>query len=174
MKRKITELGILVLSLSLIGVGLVQAAETDTANVTLSAEIVSTATLTLSTTTITFVGHESPPTAMAASENGATVRATFRTASTAPATLKVLASGDLVNTVTATDKIPITALKSRATGASFFLAGPITWSSTDDGAEVGTGQSGDYTGAFTWALDNSWNYPTGTFTATAVYTLTSP
>lgn len=173
-KMKIKTVLLAILSLILCGSGVALGAS-DTANVTLSATIVSTASLTLSTTTITFESAELPPTAMQATENGATVTATFRTASTAPGVLTVLAADDLINTVTATDIIPITTVKSTATNAvgSFFLAGPVTWSKAS-GVTVGTGQSGDYSGTFSWAMDNSWNYATGTYTTTAVYTLTSP
>jgi len=174
MKREIALLAIVVLTLSLLGIAGLAEAAADHADLTLSATITSSATLTLSNTTITFNGGELPPTAMAAAENmSSTVNATFRTASTAPALLKVLATGDLVNTITSTDKIPITALKQTATGDAFFLAGPITWSKTA-GVTVGSGQSGSWNGVFNWTLDNLWSYPTGTYTTSATYTLTAP
>ncbi len=170
MKIKVAFLVILAIMLG--GAGIASAV-TSTAGVTVTAEIVPTATLTLSNTTITFSGHESPPTPMAASENGSTVQATFRTATATPGTLVVQANGDLTNA--ASDTIPISALKSTATNTlgSFFAAGPITWSSSS-AVQVGTGPSGDYTGTFSWALDNSWTYATGTYSATATYTLTAP
>lgn len=171
MKREIVVLAIVVFGMCLMGAGQAEAAS-DTANVTLSATISSSATLTLSNTTVTFNQGELPPNAMQAAENGtATVNATFRTASTAPATLKVKATGDLVDTNL--DTILITALKSSATGDSFFLSGPITWSKSA-GVTVGSGQSGSYNGAFTWTLDNSWSYATGTYTSSATYTLSAP
>jgi hypothetical protein len=171
MKREFVVLAIVVLSFSLMGAGQAGAV-TSTANVTLSATISSSASLTLSNTTVTFNGGELPPSAMAAAENGtATVNATFRTASTAPATLKVQASGDLVDGNL--DTISITNVKSSATGDSFFLSGPITWSKSA-GVTVGSGQSGNYNGAFTWTLDNSWSYATGTYTSSATYTLSAP
>jgi hypothetical protein len=168
MKIKIAFWAILALSLAGSEVAL---AATSSAYVNLSATINSSASLTLSNTTVTFAGGELPPTAMAASENGAAVNATFRTASTAPATLKVQATGDLVDGNG--DIIPISAVKSTALGDTFFLPGPVTWSKSA-GVTVGSGQSGNYNGTFYWTLDNSWNYATGTYTATATYTLTAP
>ncbi|MFZ0929255.1 MAG: hypothetical protein WAN11_11680 [Syntrophobacteraceae bacterium] len=173
MKRKIALLAILAITLTFMGAGFAEAV-TSTAPVTLSATIASSATLTLNKTTVTFAGGELPPTAMAATENGAIVTATFRTATLTPGTLTVLAAGDLVDG--AGDIIPITAVKSTGVntdGQTFFLAGPVTWSKTA-GVTVGTGPSGTYAGTFSWALDNSWSYATGTYGATALYTLTAP
>jgi hypothetical protein len=172
MNRKLALLAILALTLTFMGAGLAQAV-TSTAPVTISATVSSSATLTLANTTITFA-NQTPPTAMVAAENGAAVTATFRTASTAPGTLQVVAAGDLTDANT--DVIPITNLTSTATNGTgnFFLPGPITWSKTGQGATVGTGVSGTYAGTFSWSLVNSWAYPTGTYTTTATYTLTAP
>jgi hypothetical protein len=172
MNRKLALLAILALTLTFMGAGLAQAV-TSTAPVTISATVSSSATLTLANTTITFA-NQTPPAAMIATENGSAVTATFRTASTAPGTLTVVASGDLQDGNG--DIIAITNLTSTATNGvgSFFSAGPVTWSKTGAGATVGTGPSGTYSGTFSWALVNSWAYPTGTYTSSATYTLTAP
>ena len=171
MKSKIFLLAILALTLTFMGAGFAEAV-TSQATVTLGATVSSYAALTLATGTVTFP-NGTPPTAIDASENGAIVTANFRTASTAPATLMVL-STDLTDANL--DVIPVTAISSTATNTSggFFLAGPVTWSKTGNGAQVGTGQSGSYAGTFSWSLVNLWTYATGSYSGSAVYTLTAP
>jgi hypothetical protein len=175
MKSKIAISGILVLILGFVGIGLVEAA-TDTASVTLSAQVTSMATLTLSTSTISFVNADPTSTpSIQATEQDIAVTASVRTASSpvGTATLKVLAADDLKS---GSDVIPITAVTSTAANisGSFFAAGPVTWSKTSPGATVGSGNSGYFTGTFNWFLANSWTYPTGSYSATAIYTLTAP
>ena len=171
MKRKIALLAIVALTLTFMGAGFAEAGTT--ANVSISATVSSSATLTLANTTITFA-NQTPSTAMTATENGSAVTATFRTASTAPGTLTVVAAGDLTDANS--DIIAITNLTSTATNGTgtFFSAGPVTWSKTGAGATVGTGPSGTYAGTFSWQLANSWAYATGAYATTAIYTLTAP
>ena len=104
----------------------------------------------------------------AVTRNRTSVSANVRSGSTSPATLTVVASDESGAGLS----VPVKATVSNSSG-NFFPAGPVTWSKTV-GVTVGTGPSGDYAGTFSWALDNSWNYATGTYTATALYTLTSP
>jgi len=172
MKRKIALLAILVAALTFIGAGFAEAV-TSTANVTITATVSSYASLTLANTTITFP-NQTPPTIMTANENGSSVSANFRTASTAPGTLTVVAANDLTDGNN--DTISITNLTSTATNltGNFFSAGPVTWSKLGGGATVGSGPSGTYSGTFSWSLANSWSYATGTYTTTAIYTLTAP
>jgi len=163
-----------ILALILIGGGAAWGASA-TKNVTLSATVSSTAKLTLANTTITFPDAD-PDTvsSIPASENGAAVTAKVKTGSATSATLKVLAADDLKSGPS--DVIPITNVTSTATNSSgsFFEAGPVPWSKSSPGATVGQGNSGSFAGTFNWFLANSWDYPTGNYTATATYTLTAP
>lgn len=172
MKRKIALLAILALTLTFMGAGFAEAV-TSQATVTLGATVSSSASLSLANTTVTFP-NVTPPGVINAAENGAIVTATFRTATSTPGTLMVL-STDLTD-APASDVIPVTAISSTATNTSggFFTAGPVTWSKTGNGAQVGTGPSGSYAGTFSWSLANSWTYATGVYTGSAVYTLTAP
>jgi hypothetical protein len=157
----------------LIGAGAAWGASA-TKDVTISATVASTAKLTLNTSTITFPDADPDvTTSIPANENGAVVTAKVKTGSSTSATLNVLAADDLKS---GSDAIPITNITSSATNTSgsFFSAGPITWSKTTPGVTVGQGNSGSYTGTFSWFLANSWTYATGNYTAQAQYTLTAP
>jgi hypothetical protein len=63
-------------------------------------------------------------------------------------------------------------LKWTGTGAGF-AAGPTTMTNVNQSAASWTG-SGNHSGTQSFALDNSWSYATGSYTATITYTLTSP
>jgi len=171
MKVKIVLL--LILALTLFGASASYGAQA-TADVKLGATVSSSAILTLSTTSITFPDAD-PDTvkSIPAQENGAIVTAKVKTGSATPATLKVLAADDLKS---GTDTIPITSVTSSATNTSgtFFSAGPVAWSKSSPGALVGQGKSGSYSGTFSWFLANDWNYATGSYTASATYTLLAP
>jgi hypothetical protein len=164
---------LIMLALTLVGTGAAWGASA-TANVTLSATVNSSAKLSLATNTITFPDAD-PDTVLSipANENGSVVTAKVKTGSATTATLNVLASTDLKS---GSDTIPITNITSKATNTTgtFFSAGPVTWSTTSPGALVGQGKSGSYTGTISWFLANSWDYATGSYTATATYTLTAP
>lgn len=163
------------LALILIGAGAAWGANS-TANVTLSATVASTAKLTLATTSITFPDADPDTvTNIPANEKNIVVTAKVKTPSSAnSATLKVLAADDLKSGPT--DVISITNVTSTATNTtgSFFTPGPVIWSKTGEGATVGQGNSGSYAATFNWFLANSWTYPVGSYTATAIYTLTAP
>jgi hypothetical protein len=163
-----------ILALLLIGAGAAWGANS-TANVNLSATVSSTAKLTLDTTTITFPDKDPDVVAsIPANENGAIVTAKVKTGSSAnSATLKVVAATDLKS---GSDTIPITNVTSTATNTtgSFFTASPGAWTTTAPGLTVGQGNSGSYSGSFSWFLANSWTYPIGSYAATATYTLTAP
>ena len=164
---------LLMLALTLVGAGAAWGASA-TKDVTIAATVSSAAKLTLATNTVTFPDAD-PDTvsSISANENGAVVTAKVKTGSSTSATLKVLAADDLKS---GSDIIPITNITSSATNTSgsFFSAGPITWSKSSPGATVGVGNSGSFAGTFSWFLANSWNYPTGNYTANATYTLTAP
>ena len=170
---KIKSIVLMILALTLVGAGASWGAQA-TANVTLGATVSSSAILTLSATSISFPDAD-PDTvkSIPANENGAIVTAKVKTGSATTASLKILAADDLKS---GTDTIPITNVTSTATNTSgsFFSAGPVAWSKTAPGATVGTGKSGSYAGTFSWFLANNWNYATGSYTASATYTLLAP
>jgi hypothetical protein len=170
---KCKSLMLMILVLILVSAGAAWGAQS-TANVNLSATVSSTAKLTLATTTVTFPDADPDSVSnIPANENGAVVTAKVKTGSATAATLKVLAADDLKSS---SDTIAITNVTSTATNTlgSFFTAGPVTWSKTSPGATVGQGNSGSYAGTFSWFLANSWDYPTGAYTASATYTLMAP
>jgi hypothetical protein len=170
---KVKSILLMVLALSLVGVGAAWGAQA-TADVKVAATVSSSARLTLATSTITFPDAD-PDTvkSIPANENGALVTAKVKTGSSTPATLKILAADDLKS---GKDTIPITNVTSTATNTSgsFFSSGPVAWSKTSPGATVGQGKSGSYAGTFSWFLVNDWNYATGSYTTNATYTLLVP
>jgi len=170
---KVKTILLLILALTLVSVGAAWGANA-TKDVTVAATVSSSAKLTLATSSVTFPDADPDEVkSIAAKENGAVVTAKVKTGSSTSATLKVLAADDLQS---GKDTIAITNVTSTAknTSGSFFSTGPITWSKTAPGATVGQGNSGSFTGTFSWFLANSWDYPTGNYTANATYTLTAP
>ena len=125
------------------------------------------AKLTINSTTITFpdANPDSVPN-IAALENPVSVTSSARSNFTVD--LTVLVSGDLTS---GSDTIPIT---------------NITWTRTGTGYRIGTMNrttpqlagrwtgSGNRNGTFSYFLVNSWSYAKGSYTATAIYTLTAP
>lgn len=170
---KLKTIILMIAALTLVGAGAAWGAQA-TADVKVAATVSSSAKLTLAASTITFPDADPDTTkSIPANENGAIVTAKVKTGSSTTATLKVLAADDLKS---GTDTIPIANVTSSATNSSgtFFSAGPITWSKTSPGVTVGQGGSGSYSGTFSWFLANSWNFPTGSYTANATYTLLAP
>jgi hypothetical protein len=86
-----------------------------------------------------------------------------------------VASGPLSDGTPA-DNIPISNVTSTYSGAPGFFTGGSIQMAASPGVTVGSGGSGSYTGAFTWALANSWSYQTynGSYTAAITYTLLAP
>ena len=170
---KLKTILLMIVALTLVGAGAAWGVQA-TADVKMAATVSSSAKLTLAASTITFPDADPDTTkSIPANENGAIVTAKVKTGSSTTATLKVLAADDLKS---GTDTIAITNVTSSATNSSgsFFSAGPITWSKTSPGVTVGQGESGSYSGTFSWFLANSWNYATGSYTANATYTLLAP
>lgn len=174
MKSKIVLLAILAVALT--GTGVAFGAST-TGTVNLTAEVTSIAELTLGASVIDFPATNPSTTSIPGSAT-TSVSANVRTGSGSTATLLALAGGDLVDGTL--DTIPIanvTSTYAASTGSGFFISGtPVPMSKTSPGATIATGTnaSGSYTGTFTWALANSWNYANGNYTATITYTLTAP
>jgi hypothetical protein len=139
----------------------------DIANLTINAQVDAVAILTLGETIINFPAT-TPPTQFVATENPVSVRCQVLIDLT-EATLTVICDGPLTS---ATSTIAIANVTWTATGAGYNAAG--TMSSGSAQAAGSWAISGDYVGAFSFFLANSWLYHTGSYTAIATYTLTAP
>jgi|APFre7841882654_1041346.scaffolds.fasta_scaffold10918_4 hypothetical protein len=162
------------LVLVVIGLGLVlmagsSFAATATQGLTINATVANTAKLSLGAATIAFpdADPDTTPTipSVPASVN---VTASAKTTTSGAVTLTVKTGGDLTS---GSDTIAIGNVKWTASGAGF-VAGTMD-KTTGQSAGSWSG-SGSRSGTFTYNLTNSWNYPTGSYAATATYTLTSP
>ena len=144
-------------------------AVTNTANVTVSATVAATAKLTLSSATVSFVNADPDTTpSITATEGAITVTAKGKTSAGGVITLTVLAANDLKS---GSDTIAISNVTWTVSGAGF-VAG--TMNKTTAQSVASWTNSGNRTGTQTYALANSWTYPTGGYSASATYTLTAP
>jgi hypothetical protein len=162
------------LALSLLAAGAAWAA-TDTNTLTINCTVTNQATLTIGggkTATINFPDSD-PDTLPSIPSNPASlaVVAKAKTGSASVVTLKVLANGDLTSTVPTAETIPIGNVTWTATGTGFSPGTMNKGTAQTCGSWTG---SGKYTGSYNYFLANNWNYPVGTFTQTAIYTLTAP
>ncbi len=171
--KKLSLFGISVLGLLLM-TGSAFAAS-DSKGLTATATVSSTAKLDLGgATTLTFPNAD-PDTSstIAATEGAINVTAKAKTGSASSVTLEIRSSGASAGDfVSGSDSIAISNLKWTGTGLGF-VAGPTTMTNTNQTAASWTG-SGSRSGTQSFALDNSWSYATGSYTATITYTLTSP
>jgi len=140
----------------------------DTKSVSVSAIVNAKAKLTLGSLTATF-GDADPDVTPLLTAPAITVDVRARTAAAGTVTLTVLAGGDLVNA--ATDTIAISALTWTASGTGF-AAGTMD-STTAQSLGSWTG-GGTQSGTQSYRLVNSWDYKTGTYTASITYTLSAP
>ena len=161
MKKILT--AVLVFSLLAAGVALAAA---DTKTLTINFNPVARATLTLSQSSITFV--DASPDSGPITAGPVNVTSSVRTGTASKPTLTVLCT-DLKS---GTDTIPINNVSWTASGDAGYQAGTMN-ATTAQTAGNWTG-SGSRQGAFTYNLVNSWGCMTGTYTATATYTLTAP
>ncbi len=142
---------------------------TTTSNLTVNTNIAARASLNLGIGTINF--PDADPTtvpSIGATENAVSVTARVRTGSASVATLQVLAASDLTS---GSNTIAINNVTWTATGPGF-VAGTMN-STTPQTAGSWTGP-GEQIGTFSYFLANSWNYATGSYSATVTYTLTAP
>ena len=144
-------------------------AATATSNVTVSATVSATAKLSLSTSTQSFPNSDPDTTpSIAATEGAITITAKGKTSTGSNITLTVVSGGDLTS---GSDTIAISNITWTVSGAGF-VAGTMNKTTAQS---VGSwANSGSRTGTQTYALANSWSYPTGSYSATATYTLTAP
>lgn len=143
-------------------------AATDSQNLTINATVNAKAKLTLTPSTINFPDTD-PDTTPIPADNTVGVTAKVRTGSASTATLTVLANGDLTS---GSDTIPISKVHWTGSGSGFVTSGTLD-KTTSQAVASWTG-SGVYTGTLYFTMDNSWDYPTGTYSATATYLLTAP
>ena len=144
-------------------------AETVSRTATATVTIGGLAKLTLSTTALAFADAD-PDTvpAIPATSGPITITARARTTIGSPVTLVVQAGSDLRSGL---DTIPATQLRWTAAGSGF-VGGTMSYTAAQPVASwIG---SGAWTGTQSYTLVNSWNYPTGTYSATLTYTLTAP
>jgi hypothetical protein len=165
--KKLSLVGIVVLGLFLVTGNVFAASTTGTLNI--GATVSSTAKLALGAASISFANADPDTTSsITASPDPVTVTAKAKTTTAGNVTLTVVTGGDLTS---GSDTIAITNVTWTAGGAGF-VAGTMD-KTTPQSAGSWTG-SGNRSGTFSYALANSWAYATGSYTATATYTLSCP
>jgi hypothetical protein len=164
---KITRIAALLLVLTFLLAGSAWPA-TDSKPLTINATVAARATLTLGVPAINFPDADpGTVTDIPANENPVSVTASVRTGASSHPTLTVKTGGNLIS---GSDSIPITQVTWTATGS--FVGG--TMNTTDTTASATWTGSGTRNGSFSYFLKNSWDYATGSYAATATYTLTAP
>lgn len=161
----------LLLGIALAAVALVQplGAATSSSNLTVSATISATASLTVGNAAINFPDANPDTTpSISATENPVSVVAKGKTSSGGTITLTLLAAGDLSG------------------GGNTIGIDNVTWTAAGSGYAAGTmnktaaqtvgswTNSGNRSGSLSFALANSWSYATGSYAASATFTLTAP
>lgn len=145
------------------------AAISTTSNLTVNATVAAAASLSLGSAAINFpdANPDSTP-SINATENPVSINAKGKTSTSGSITLTLLAGGDLTS------------------GSNTIGINNVTWTSTGTGYASGTMNkttaqsvgtwtgSGARPGSLSFALANSWSYATGSYTASATFTLTAP
>lgn len=140
-----------------------------TATATLSANLGPLAKLSLSTTSLSFPDANPDLFPQVQATSGpVTITAKARAASGSTVTLTVLASGDLRSGI---DTIPAGAITWTAAGPGF-IAGTLN-AATAQTVGSWTG-SGVRVGTQNYLFRNLWTHPSGTYTLSLLFTLTSP
>ena len=142
------------------------ASETDVVTATLN--VAPLAKLNLSALTLTFP-DTNPDFAALVPASGGPLVVTARARAT-PATLVTLTVQALDDLRSGTDVIPASAVRWTASGDGF-ADGTLSAAAAQNVATWAA--SGAYTGRLAFAFENSWNWPTGTYTVTLVFTLTA-
>jgi hypothetical protein len=144
-------------------------AVTATSTVTVSALVTATAKLSVSSATVSFPNADPDTTpSIPANEGAVTIVAKAKTSAGSTVSLTLLAGGDLVSGL---DVIPISNITWTVAGAGF-AAG--TMNKTTAQTVASWTNSGNRTGTQNYALANQWSYATGSYSASATYTLTAP
>lgn len=143
-------------------------AATAGATVTVSATVSPKAKLTVGAASVSFNDADPDVTPLLTATAALSLNVRSRTAAASNVTLTVQSGGDLTNADSET--IPIANLTWTATGTGY-VAGTMGTAATSLGSWTG---GGNELGTQTYQLVNSWNYRTGTYSATITYTLTAP
>ena len=142
-------------------------AATAGATVTVSATVSPKAKLTVGAGSVAFNDADPDVTPLLTATAALSLNVRARTAAASNVTLTVQSGGDLTS---GSDTIPIANLTWTATGTGY-AAGTMGTTASSLGSWTG---GGNEAGTQTYQLVNSWNYRTGTYTATITYTLTAP
>jgi hypothetical protein len=144
-------------------------AATDIETITINATVGDHAKLTINPTTINFPDADPDLVdPIPAIENSVSVQSRVRTSDTTMSTLTCASDGDLIS---GGDMIDITNVTWTSTGAGY-IDGTM-----DDAVEQLAGSwsgPGTFAGTFDYFLANSWDYATGNYSQTVVYTLVAP
>ncbi len=147
------------------------AAPGDQVTVDVGVLIASGATLTLGSNTISFPNADPDATpAIPATQNSVSVRCRITGATGSNVTLTLQANGNLIS---GGNSIPISNVTWTATGSGY-SSGTMNTTPVTVGSWPNTSGSKTYNGTFSFFLKNSWEYATGNYTASVVYTLTAP
>jgi hypothetical protein len=142
------------------------AAQPQTANLTVTAQVNARAVLTLSSATVAFADADPDTTPSITGSPVLTVTAKSRTSAGNAVTLTVQAGGPLTS---GTDTIAVSNVSWTATGD--VSAGTLSTSAVTIGSWT---SSGNRQGNMTFALTNSWAYATGNYSTTVTFTLSAP
>ena len=161
---------VLVIGLGLVLMAGVAFAANDTKPLTVNATVSARATLTMGASSISFADADPEATpSIASTPASVSVTAKVRTGSSSTATLTHKADDDLKS---GSDVIAISNVTWTAAGTGF-QAGTMSKSAPVTAASW-TGSGSHTDGSFSYFLANSWNYATGSYSATSTYTLTAP
>ncbi|WP_298270100.1 hypothetical protein [Geobacter sp.] len=146
-------------------------AANDAQNLTINATVSAAAKLSLDAAAISFASADADSTpSIPSSPAAVNITAKAKTGSSQTVTLTVQSGGDLTS---GTDVIPISQVTwTSGSGGGWSANGTMSKSAPQTVASW-TG-SGSRTGSNSYALANSWDYATGSYTAVTTYTLTSP
>lgn len=166
MKTRYIALGVAVMALA---ASLPLNAASATGSLTVNATVAASAKLSLSASAVNFASSDPDSVSSIPGSTPVSVIAKGRTSTTGNITLTVQASDDLKSGTT--DTIAASAVSWAVSGTGF-TAGTLSKSAAVPvGAWAG---SGNRSGDLTFALANSWAYATGSYSATANFTLTAP
>jgi hypothetical protein len=161
--------GRIVITALLLAASLPLAAASRSRTATATVSVAALAKLSLSASVLSFPDADPGTTPTVSAAGGpVTIVTKVRTSPGSQVSLSVQASDDLRS---GTSTIPISALRWTASGAGFSAGTMSTTVAQSVGSWVG---SGSRSGAQTYTLLNSWNYNTGSYSTSLVYTLTAP
>jgi hypothetical protein len=147
------------------------AAPVDQVTVDVGVLLASGASLTLGNNTINFPNADPDATpSIPATQNSVSVRCRITGGLGSNVTLTLRANGNLIS---GSNNIPISNVTWTATGSGY-SSGTMNTTPVSVGNWPNTSGSKTYNGTFSFFLKNSWNYATGNYTASVVYTLTAP